>query len=186
MMKRLIPLVLLICAALPAAAQSDCGNGLPCGSLPWSIPQFGSLRSPTPLSDGFANPVPTATATPTPTTTPYQTATPFIDTVSTIQAQVETIQAIYEATEEVIVNPEGTPVNLDSFDVATQSETFFSYLKGFSGQSFGIFSPLVDFVIFVLIMSLVVLLSRFILPVLGMLVGIVRRAVQLILDFIPG
>lgn len=71
--------VFLICSV--TFAQENCGNGLPCGPLPWDLPVFPVLQSPTPASgevdqDPNNTPTNTLTATSTYTPTATRTATP--------------------------------------------------------------------------------------------------------------
>lgn len=81
-MKRFVLLVGLFLLSSVTLAQGDCGNGLPCGPLPWDLPVFPNLQSPTPITgevDADPNQTPsatfTATATPTATSTPTATFT---------------------------------------------------------------------------------------------------------------
>src|SRR4030042_4743469 len=74
---------LVILAALPSGlinGQEDCGNGLPCGPIPWSLPAWPQMESPTPIGPQYDYLTVTYTATPTstytPTATPTSTYTP--------------------------------------------------------------------------------------------------------------
>jgi len=100
-----------------AAAQDDCGDGLPCGRLPWSLPVLPNLPSPTPMPTvGITTVPPTQTpggptATPTPTTVPPGAG--FDIDVGGISDQFATLQGLAEATEQVVM-VSGTPVSAGS------------------------------------------------------------------------
>jgi hypothetical protein len=180
---RTILILLVLMLAIPSVAQTNCGNGLPCGPVPWTLPSFPNLQSPTPANYTNSQNVVFVTATPGPTSTQYITPTQFFDT-SAIQDNVSTIEALFNATNVPITNGLGTPIAIDA-TIATNGTTFFSYARGFSANSFGVFAPLVDFILFAFLLSLAFALTRIALPLLAVLLGIIRKVVQLILDFIP-
>lgn len=180
-------LILILIVALPTSAQQNCGNGLPCGPIPWSLPQFPDLRSPTPFIWQQANQV-ALTSTPVPTATSigssFLTPTPF-STFEDFSDNVATLQAQFEATDIPITNELGTPIALDE-TIAENGSIFFSYARGFTANSFGVFAPLIDFIIFAFLLTLVYAVLQFTLPVLTAIFGAFRRLIQFLLDFIPG
>lgn len=179
----LIVLLLLALAAAPVAAQ-DCGNGLPCGPVPWRLPQLPALSSPTPMPTlSVVDPNPNPGGEPTNTPTPYPTSQ--IDQQG-ISDQMATIQALVEATEQVVY-AEGTPVNTqDQFDLlAADATQFFGYALAVSDEPFGKMSPLVMFGVTALGTVMAVKVLTFLMPFLGVLFGLIRKVVQVILDFIP-
>ena len=184
-MKKLCLIVLFV--ALPIQAQSNCGNGLPCGPIPWTLPQFPDLRSPTPFIWEQANEV-ALTSTPVPSATSigssFITPTPFA-TFEDFSNNVATLQAVFEATEIPITNELGTPIALDA-TIAENGSIFFSYARGFTANSFGVFAPLIDFIIFAFLLTLFYAVLQFALPVLTALFGAFRKLIQFLLDFIPG
>lgn len=173
-MKYIALIFLVLCLSqFEAIAQSNCGNGLPCGSLPWDIPQFAPLRSPTPLQDGLQNTQPTATPTPLPTATPLDADLP-IDEVADF---IATVQAVVDATPDFVLTP--IDVSLMS-EIQTQSQTFFSYAKGFGEASFGPVAPIITFLLFLFSITMFSLLIRLTLPFLAILIGVFIKIAQII------
>lgn len=184
---KLLTALLILILAVPAVAQSNCGNGLPCGSLPWDLPQFAPLRSPTPLSSGLANPAPTATPNENPSVP--STATPIFDPAQ-LQGQFSTIQAIIEATPEVTLEafmPDGTPISEETIidNMNTNAVSVFSYIKGFSSQTFGVFAPILDFLMFVILFLMGNVVTQMLLVLAVDIIGLLKRIITFILDFIP-
>lgn len=185
-MKRLIILLLALGAVMPVAAQQDCGNGLPCGSIPWPQPNPPQLKSPTPMPTiGVTVNPPTqtpggATATPTPTSVSSD-----IDT-QPLNDQFATLQALVEATEQV-VEVSGTPVTasgqLDA--LASDSYQFFGYVRAVADFDLGGLTPLLGFVILSLITVISVKLITFILPVLGAVWAFLKSIVDFVLNLLP-
>jgi hypothetical protein len=186
-MRIILVILVLIIIAIPTAAQT-CGTYLPCGNVPWGLPQFPGLRSPTPvvLSDA-GNPLVVATSTPGSTATSpttFITPTPFLD-ASAFTDNVATLEAMFDATDIPVLNAEGTPVSLEN-TIATDGELFFAYAKGITANSFGVFAPLVNFIVFTFLFSIFFAVVRMALPVLAVIFGAIRKIIQFLLDFIPG
>lgn len=122
------------------------------------------------------------TATPTPTIPP---ATSAIDT-SGIDSQFATLQAVIEATEQV-VTVDGTPVGaMDQLDnLATDSYTFFSYIKAVTEFDLGGMTPLLSFVVLSLLVVISVKVITFSLPLLGALYRFIKSLIDIVLGFIP-
>lgn len=192
-MKSALLLCLLMLVSLPSLAQSDCGNGLPCGVVPWQLPVYPTLESPTPIF----TPISVITATPnltvTATSTPSPTLTPSITPTGTQSGQgffddfVLTLEAQGSATPfEIEIN--GTPVSDLGADVIEEnSEFFFSYMKGFLGGNWaGPFTPLLQLAGFMIGFIIFMLLKSILTFSLAMLLKLLGALKNFILDFIPG
>lgn len=184
-MKRLIVLLLLLIPGTVSA--QNCGNGLPCGPVPWSLPPLPRLASPTPMPTIVLTPLAPTPGPGTPTSTPAPTSAPTsaFDT-SGINNQVATLQVFMETTQEPIYNELGTPVGLSSLPELSQGAgLFFGYAKGFSQASFGSLSPVFTLALLSMITVLSVKAITFVLPILATVVGMVRNILSMIRDFIP-
>jgi hypothetical protein len=199
MERKIAPFVLLLVAvvAVPVAAQDDCGFGLPCGAIPWEMPDFPELISPTPwiatqVDYYFATPTPSDTPTPsstpteTLTPTPVFTSTPFWN-VAPVDDSLATLEAVLNVTQTPVYNASGTPVSVSDFsELESNSAVFWGYAKGLTSTSFGAITPLISFGVLTFLTVLAVKISAFALPLVMALIGVVRKIIQLILDFIPG
>jgi hypothetical protein len=188
---------LLIFTALPALAQtatptptpfntprpsgsSDCGNGLPCGPIPWPLPAYVGLSSPT----VFPTIVVTATRTPTPlpgvtagpTSVPGASPTFELDGVGD---QLATLEGIMNATTIPI---EG---GFSAEQLGTDAGQFFGTLKGVSEIHLGPFTPLLVFFFLAFIFVMGIQASGLIVPLVLAIFGFIRRLVSTILDFLP-
>lgn len=204
--KKITPffMLILILAALPsglAAAQSNCGNGLPCGPIPWKLPRWPTMESPTPIGTQYdygtvtytptptptdtptatptntATPTPTETWTPAPTPTAFLTDVPMADTVATAQAAAQ-VDAV------TVYSVDGTPMAKEAAS-SLVDPMIFAYIKGISADIFGPFEPLavVLFVGFGLQMFMMV--AKLFLFVGSILLGFVRKVVEFIMNLIP-
>lgn len=166
---------------------SECGNGLPCGSIPWPLPAPPQLASPTPMPTvGVTTNPPTqtpggATATPAPT----QAGGINIDT-SGINNQFATLQVMANATSPAII-VSGTPISpSEQLTSLTQNtSTFFGYLRGVSEINLGGLTPLIAFVTLSFVTVLSVKIITLLLPVLAVLFGFLRKIISVVLDFLP-
>lgn len=192
MRRWLIPLALLV-MAIPlatASAQRDCGNGLPCGAIPWPRPNLPRLSSPTPMPTFILNtsPTPTLTVTPGgPTVTPIVPATPTPGAIdptqlAEVQGRIATLNALVAATPQVVLNPSGTPVGVDQElnNIASGANLFFGYARTVSQTSIGKMSPILGFVIMALVVTIGYKTLTFILPLIVALWGMVRKIISLI------
>ena len=164
----------------------ECGNGLPCGSIPWPQPNPPPLVSPSPMPTiGVTVNPPTATPG-GPTATPAPTDVSFDIDVSGINDQFATLQNLAEATEPVIL-VSGTPVNSGTQlqAVATNSYQFFGYVRGVSELDLGGLTPFLLFIFTSFVVVVSVKSLTFILPVLIALFNFIRGIVSLVLDFLP-
>lgn len=174
--------------------QRECGNGLPCGQIPWRLPSLPRLVSPTPFPT--ANPSQVAASIPTATVTPqgFGSISPYtpapIENIwdsDAIGNQIGTLDAAMSGTSLPVYNGSGTPVDRDTMmdSVLDDTQLFFSYAKGFQDASFGSISPLVTFSLTALMIVLFTKVLTIALPVIMVIVGFIRRIIELILDFIP-
>lgn len=153
--------------------QTDCGSGLPCGPIPWAMPDF---SSPTPIGSLFAS-VSDATATPAPTATPTfdLPIQDIADAISTANAMSYIL--VIEGTEQAI------PDMIAS--LGNDAEILFGYVKGVQQSSFGPFTPIVNILFVAFVVIVATTLFRLIFPFIAMLFGIIRRVITFILDFLP-
>lgn len=187
-MKRIL-LILIVLLALPlwVSAQKDCGDGLPCGKLPWDFPALPLLNSPTPMPTIGITAAPTATGAPTytpvPTSTPAPTGT-IISDFTDLSDRIATLQAMMLATPEP-VEINGTAIDSDEY-LATSvagSTTFFSYVRAFSGVDIGFLGQIINFALISFSVVIAIKLATYILPLLGTLFGIILGAVQFFISF---
>jgi len=196
--------VLVILAALPSgliAAQDDCGNGLPCGPIPWSLPAWPTMESPTPIGTQYdyltvtytatptstytptATPTSTYTPTPTATWTPQDTATPFLTDVA-IEDSVATAQAAAQVTAITVVDAQGTPVAKEDVS-GFVDPMIFGYIKGLSADIFGPFQPVVAIVFVGFGIQMLLMVAKLVMFVGSILLGLVRKAVEFIMEILP-
>lgn len=227
-MTRILVITLLVFLISAVASAQNCGAGLPCGPLPWDLPSYPELESPTPGSvivDTNPNPVPTntptntftptstptmtpsntptptntltltptlsptntwtPTSTSTPTLTPTATDTPFFgsdeigDPLSTAEGFV--------GTDTPITNAEGTAIAFDDVMAQVgQASVLLGYIRGIDTNVFGPFTPLVVPAMVLFTVSVLMGAGKVITTVIAIVVGFVRRLIELILAFIPG
>ncbi len=182
----LICAVMLILGASLVVAQDDCGDGLPCGKIPWSIPPLPQVESPTPMPTiGVTISVPTQTPGGA-TATPAPTSTPNLDT-SGISDQMGTLQSVMASTPLSVSDLNGTPVNTDDTftELGSNAGTFFGYIRTISTVGFGQMTPLVSFAFIAMVVVISIKASGFIIPLGAAIFGIIRKVIGLILDFLP-
>jgi len=183
-MKTVLIVIIILLMAAPLAAQNDCGAGLPCGPLPWPVPKFPVMLTPTPIPTiqvtFLANPELTATATPTATL--FFDQAPFEDSVATYNA-------VIAGTPLPLTNLEGTPVDtaeqIDSITVNVV--TYFQYFKGLTDLASGMgwFGVLIGFTLILFVAFLSVKLFTFFLPIFLAVLGFFKRVFDVIMEFIP-
>jgi len=189
----LLSLLLIGGVAQAQEGDGDCGNGVPCGAIPWAVPRLPDLQSPTPYPtvvvtlDATDEPTPdvTDTAAP-PTATPY--ATPIWDATQDIDEPLATIQGILDGTDEPIIGGGGAEFTFETIGTELDANVtlFFGYVRGVTGASFGVLTPMINFIFLVLVTVFFVAGLKLTLPVLGAVIGFLRKLIQLILEFIPG
>lgn len=184
-MKRLLIFAMLLLVAIPVAAQSDCGQGLPCGPIPWPVPVYPVLLTPTPIPTVavtfVANP-PDPTESPTPTATP----TAFFDN-GELEDSLATYQAVLNGTPIVVQNPEGTPVSSDDSinQVTANIGLVFGYLRGFGTLNLGWVGVLISFVITLFLAFLSIKVITILVPIFLAILGLFKRIYDVIMEFIP-
>jgi hypothetical protein len=185
-MTRALLIAVVCCLLLPGlAAAQDCGGDtlVPCGAIPWRLGTWPLLASPTPM--------PTISVTqasgnfpPTATPVPYA-GLPGVDT-SGISAQIATIQAASQATPIAISDLYGSYATPNSpANLGSQAGTFFGYVRGLSDVNIGPFTPLLVFLLFWFVFKLSVWMLTVFAPVILVLIGLVRKVISFILEFIP-
>lgn len=188
-MKRRTLLTFFVLLSIPlwASAQSSCGNGLPCGPLPWPMPKFPILVSPSPMPTIGITAVPTSGGSPTATSAPTETPAPtgtVISDFTSLSDQMATLQGMLLATSEP-VEINGTAIDSDEY-LATSvagSTTFFSYVRAFSDVDVGFLGQIINFALVSFAVVIAIKLATFILPMLGTLFGIILGAVQFFISF---
>lgn len=184
-MKKIIILaaVLFVLVAGGAAAQKDCGDGLPCGKLLWDLPPLATLASPTPMPTIQITAVLTATPAPTgaPTNTPVPTGTLIAD-FSGIGNQMNTLAAVVAATQVPVLNASGTPITGDEqmTQLTTDAGSFFGYLRGFQEANFGGLTPFITLLVTGLIVAIATKGAGFILPVVAVVFRLILRIVEVV------
>lgn len=173
---------MLMLSTLSVTAQ-DC-DGLPCGAIPWALPDFPILASPT------LYPTVAITATPTPTFTPTAatpTPTATLD-ISDIIGGLENLNELLTGTAQVINGIGGTPVMVGTAaygDYQDNAQLAISYVKAVGAADFGVVTPLVQFFVGSMLFVLSVKLVEISVPFIGVLFGALRKLVQVVMDFIP-
>jgi hypothetical protein len=187
-MKRVLIALLIIAPYWFSLAQDDCGDGLPCGKLPWDLPDLLVLPSPTPIPTVAITEVPT-TGAGTPTYTPYPTATPpsgVLDTTG-LDENMATLGVIMDAPAITFYDLEGTPVdNTSTFEqLGSNAGQFFGYTRSLSELNLGKLSILFNFLILTFLTVGALKTTTLLLPALAAAFSIFRKIIQLTLDFMP-
>jgi hypothetical protein len=129
---------------------------------------------------------PFPTLTPYPTFTQLPTWTPFVDT-SQIGNAVGTLNALVGSTNIPVYDLTGTPVALTDLDgIASNTSTAFGYVRGLADVNFGPLTPLVVFGFTALFLFILVNIAGIVMPIAIAVFGVIRKIIELILDFIPG
>jgi hypothetical protein len=173
-MKRLRWLLVLL--LLPLLVRAQTCNSLPCGNIPWAIPNLPVLQSPTPMPTlilGSGTAAPTASAAPS--ETPAPTGTVFSD-FSAVGDSLSTLNAVVSGTD-IPVEVSGTPVNTTNqlATLAVDTGSFFSYMRGFSEISLGGWGTFIIFGLTSFALVLAIKSLGFLLPMLTAIFGIVFR-----------
>ncbi len=188
MTRALLIVVTLLGLLIPALVTAqDCGGEtlVPCGAIPWRLGSWPVLASPTPMptvnaTQSSANFPPTATAV-------SYAGLPGLDT-SGISNQVATIQAVAQSTPIAVSDLYGsyaTPGSGSPATLGSNAGTFFGYVRGLSEVNIGPFTPLLTFLLVWFLSKLSLWLLTVFAPVIMVLIGLVRKAVSFILDFLP-
>lgn len=184
-MRRILILVVALLVMVTPALAQDCGNGLPCGPMPWGLFQLPRLNSPTPFptvivtaaSGSVPTPTPTGTLTVTPESTEEVTEQPE---VVEFADQVGTLQSVINSTPQTVFD------RSTGFDLAGNATNIFSYLLGLQTIHFGVFTPLIQLIFFGFFLVIAVKIGFWILPIVATFVGFVRKVAETIVSFVPG
>lgn len=163
---------------------SDCGNGLPCGPIPWGLPPLPRLLTPTPIpivdeSDNAPTSVP-----------PANIDSPDAPDVTGLDEQIATLNAILNTTPVGVSNVDGSFNDPDmqataQANMGQNAGSFFSYVRGLGEVNFGVLTPLVVTLISGFTLIFIVKGSAIILPIVMVVFGFIRKIVNTILEFIP-
>lgn len=173
----------------PTLTSTDVPAAPTLGSTSQVLPTSTPLRHPNPeVVEMFLPDFPSfPTMTPYPTFTP---GTPTPDFFTTMSPLMTAVNEGFNTTLEPFKLPDGTAVNMEAQIAAyqDQTETLFSYIKGLylTASSFGVIGGSIAFLILGMVYIILVKLFFFMLPVLGMLIGLVRKVITFILEFVPG
>lgn len=176
-------LIIVLFGGHAAAAQSGCGNGLPCGTVPWRLPTVPRLNSPTPMpthvvQDDSINP-----GAPTATPAPFATPTDVGDLgITGLEDQIATLQAVIDGTP---ITVEDHGLTTEEPDMGESAGAVFGFVLGLQGVHFGVLTPLVTFALFGMFTVIALKAGFFILPVIAVVFGFIRKIISAILEFIP-
>ena len=111
-------------------------------------------------------------------TTTFTNAPTGIFVIGTLPSQ--TADFVLSSVEVIDLTP-----NTALSQMGTNAGTFFGYVRGLSGESFGPLAPLVTLSVTAMILIISTKILTFILPVLAALFGLIRKIVSAILEFLP-
>jgi len=192
----LVLLALLVLAA-PVAAQGTKGSSKddplnPSGSIPWAIPAWPYLLSPTPYPIR-PSPAPqlftvTPTPTPTPTLTPTITPTPAPndaerESLATLAAENSDINATLAAMTGQEIGGQNISGAVDQ--IGGYASFFFGYVKGLQLNNIHGMGMVISFLILALA---AILLTKIITAVLPMMTTVARwtlDVLKLVAEFLP-
>lgn len=171
---KILILLVLFSFALPVPAKAQCQTGLPCQQVPWDLPYLPPINSPTPLPTIIVTASSSGSiGTSTPTPTAQFTSLGLSD-------HMATLQGIAEATIDAPIGDEITDSEIvDSFGL------FFALTNWLKDFRLGVFTPWLIILNFIIFTTFTTWVISFTLPFLISLFGLIRKAVQLILDFLP-
>ncbi len=163
--------------AAPVSPGINCGDGLPCGRLLWSLPRLPELSSPTPMPEIAVDP-------PDPTAAPTQIGDDL--GIDAVEGSLATLGAV-EATQEVIFQLNGTPVNLSESVERMEDDAVvvFTYIRSLSNIDFGKSTLMVAFLFAWFGLIAFWKAWTFIYYIISALIGVIRKVITLILDFLP-
>lgn len=124
-----------------------------------------------------ASPAGVATPTPNPNCTAYAVPTVPVD-MSAIVDTMATLQSL-PLDQVGVANPQA------GFDTYAGVSTFFSYVLGLQSVNLGFLTPVVGFIFWSFFSFVAIKVAFILLPIIAGLVGVTRRIIQLVLDFLP-
>ena len=186
--------ILLAGLAGLAGAQGPCGDDPlnPCGAIPWRIPAYPILYSPTPYTP---QPTPTpmeATYTPSSTNTPTVTPTPSPtiayhgddhDTFGTLAADQVAVQETLAAMQDQQINNMGAATAAAL--VGEYAGTFAGYMRGLQLFNIKGTGGVLGFLLLAIAFALLVMIITNIIPIIAVFARWVMRVAQLVAEFIP-
>lgn len=181
MAARLLAAILIVLfAALPAAAQ--CQDGQSCRGVPWRVPPFAPLASPTP----FPTAVMTATPAASPTATPSVAATTIGDTAPTLalniidlNQELATFRAINNATPAIDDSGRVTDQQL-----AANAGAFFQMVNLMRRFQFGRMSPLFVYLFALIAFTIGIQFLVFMLPIIVVVISVIRKVGEFVINLV--
>lgn len=164
-------------------AQDDCGDGLPCGNIPWDLPVLPPVNSPTPIPTTTPRPDISGNVGPgTPTPTPIGGnlgSVGLADQIATAAAYAPTPMDVLDSNGDVLVFSD--QINLLQQDAVI----VVGYARGLSSMNFGKMTPLIAFIAGTFVIITFVKAWTLLMPVFATLIGMFRKIVSFIMEFIP-
>jgi hypothetical protein len=186
---RAVWIVMLALVWVPGLSAQSCGNGLPCGPVPWQLPNLPDLKTPTLVPTSIYASTPGSSSYPSIpgiTPPPQSLALPEIGVGETgLDGVVQQMEIYLTATPICILDVSGQCIEQDPQAYAPEPFLIFGYFRGLAGVNFGIFNPLIWFLLAAFTSILGMKFANIILPVVAVLLGLVRKFVNLILNFLP-
>ena len=124
-----------------------------------------------------ANPAAAPTPTPSANCGPAAVPTSPVD-ISGLADTMATLQAL-PVNQVGIANPQA------GVDMYSGTATFFSYVLGIQSINLGILTPVITFIFWSFFTFVGIKVAFILLPIIAALVGVIRRIIQLVLDFLP-
>lgn len=130
----------------------------------------------------LANASPAGVATPT----PHPNCIPGASPEELLgQLDMDGLNGMLTSLQNLPVNQIGVANPQAGFDMYSGTATFFSYVLGIQSVNLGIFTPIIGFIFWSFFSFVAIKVAFILLPIVAGLIGVVRRVVQLVLDFLP-
>ncbi len=178
LMRMILATLLMLALSIPVFA--DCTDKTPCGPVPWKMPVLPRLLTPTPMPNSSGSVTGIFGPTPVPDTNASADLgdTNFFDG-SALNKQVGDLKTLMS--NQNTMNGTGQDLGV----LVSQSGDFFSYLRAFATANFGVFTPLLLIAVLSFSVKMGLGVSTRLFPVFMAIYGFVRKAITVILDFIP-
>jgi hypothetical protein len=183
MIRLLVIGVLLITSVGSAAVAQSCGEGLPCGPIPWQLPRLPDLHTPTPVPTIAADATDQSGYIPIATDEPQATAMPSLEVAW--DDSVLQMESYLTTTPVCILDVYGNCADADPQAYAPEPFLLFGYFRGLAAVNFGPFNPVVWFLVAAFTSVVGMKFAHLLLPVIMVLLGLIRKFVNLILNFLP-
>lgn len=185
-MKRLLAaasmLIFLMAVPVLIYAQDDCGDGLPCGKIPWDLPQLPELPSPTPIPTITPRPdVNGSIGVGTPTPTPRGSDLGSSDVAN----QIATASS-FNPTPINVLDANGTTlIFAEQLNwIRQDTRQVFGYARGLTNMNYGKVTPVVMFLFAAFSLVTFVKGWTLLMPIFATLIGLFRKIVSFIMDFV--